>query len=541
MLWQQAGFMHMPKSNPKPAAQLSSADALSEFTKGLKTHVSAPNIYAYSPHEKQIRFHQSTAKIRCYIGGNRSGKTTGGVIEDIWRLQGNHPYQRVPPPPIRGRYIAVDFLDGVDGVALPQFSRWTPLSWLRGNSWYTAYDSYDRILYFENGSELKFMSYEQDVEKFSGTSQHFVHCDEEPPQPIYKENIARLVDTGGPISITMTPLDGMNWLFDEIYEPGILKQSPYIEIIEVDITDNPYISEGEIQIFISTLDEDEKAARIHGKYVTRGGLIYKGFNPGMHILQEGDFDWRDGNYLIAASMDHGFNNPTCFGYFAVDSDERVVQFYEHYVAGRTIDYHAKRHLEICEQLEIKPDYVVGDPSIRNSQPNTGTSISQEYAQHGVHILYGNNEVKDGIVRVARFLAKRRDNRPGFYITSNCKNTIREFGKYRWKTYQSKKTQHDNNKLEIPQKKDDHAMDMIRYFIMSRPDLTPGILAQPQPRQNPLGLATVAGNIDESLERAIREAREYGVAYSPREYIQPEPLLSGSTSWSISSDNIEGDW
>jgi phage terminase large subunit-like protein len=192
----------------KPKQDFSSVEAISELSKGLSKFVKAPNIYAYEPHDKQVIFHGSTTKITLYIGGNRSGKTTGGVVEDIWRLRGEHPFKRVPPPPIKGRFIGVDFLNGIDQIALPQFSRWLPLGDLKGGSWYTAYDSYERILRLENGSELKFMSYEQDVDKFSGTSQDFIHFDEEPPQEIYKENLARTIDSKGALSIHHDPCRG---------------------------------------------------------------------------------------------------------------------------------------------------------------------------------------------------------------------------------------------------------------------------------------------------------------------------------------------
>jgi phage terminase large subunit-like protein len=519
----------------KPKQDFSSVEAISELSKGLSKFVKAPNIYAYEPHDKQVIFHGSTTKITLYIGGNRSGKTTGGVVEDIWRLRGQHPFKRVPPPPIKGRFIGVDFLNGIDQIALPQFSRWLPIGDLKGGSWYSAYDSYERILRLENDSELKFMSYEQDTDKFSGTSQDFVHFDEEPPQDIYKENLARTIDSRGALIFTMTPVEGMTWLYDEIYEPGILKQNPNITVVEVDMTDNPYLAEGEIQIFLSTLDDDEKAARVHGKYVQRGGLIYKGFDPKIHVIEE--FDHKQPGLMIAAAMDHGFNNPTAFGWFAVDNDERVTLFHEYYQSGHTVDYHAEKYKEINKQLAVTPEYVVGDPSIRNTQAISGTSISEEYARLGVPILLGNNQVKDGIVRVARFLAKRGDGQPGFRITKDCQNFLREVRRYRWKTYQHKKAQYQNNAQETPQKKDDHLMDMTRYFIMSRPDLTPGILEQKQPRRNPLGYATVASDIDESLadlRRRMSSGYDEDGDYIGTNY------SSGSTHWSI-SDNIEGDW
>ena len=46
------------------------------------------------------------------------------------------------------------------------------------------------------------MSSDQDLQKFAGTSRHFVHFDEEPPEPVYEECRARLVDTNGDIGLS---------------------------------------------------------------------------------------------------------------------------------------------------------------------------------------------------------------------------------------------------------------------------------------------------------------------------------------------------
>lgn len=504
--------------------KLSSVSALGELTKGLRSYVKRPNIYGYNPHLKQEEFHRAIEKIRLLIGGNRSGKTVGGIAEDVFRLRGQHPYQRVPEPPVRGRIVGVDFLNGVEQILKPELARWLPIGDLKGGSWYTAYDNQERELTLENGSTLQFRSYEQDTDKFAGVSLHFVHMDEEPPQPIYKECLARTIDTGGVLYLTLTPVEGMTWLYDEVYEPGQTKQNANIKVIVVDTTENPHLSAGEIDIFISTLTDEEREARIHGKYSERGGLIYKSFGEA-HIIDE--FDHKRNDLVIACSMDHGFNNPTAWLWFAVDSDERVVLFHEYYESGRTVDYHAEQVREINQRLKCYPEYSVGDPSIRNTDPITGTSILEEYSKYDVFIIPGNNDVSAGIVRVARFL-KQSGDRPNLLVTKNCENTIREFRRYRWAKYASSKSQYQNNLRESPQKKDDHCMDALRYFIMSRPDLS-FIGSDVAPRQPIPGLGSIAAEdvfVDHPSKPKTRE-----------EYV-PIATTTGETQWMI-YDNIEG--
>jgi phage terminase large subunit-like protein len=154
------------------------------------------------------------AKGRQLLGGNRAGKTVAGVCEDVMWLTGQHRFREVPPPPIRGRIIAVDFNQGVDKIILPELAKWIPPSLLINGSWEDSYSSRLRTLTLSNNSFVELMSYEMDLEKFAGTSRHFIHFDEEPNQAIFNENMARLVDTGGSWWMTMTPVNGMTWTYD---------------------------------------------------------------------------------------------------------------------------------------------------------------------------------------------------------------------------------------------------------------------------------------------------------------------------------------
>src|SRR4030095_13273821 len=191
---------------------------LAQINAGIKRQAVSPNLYAYVPHEKQRLFHQSTKHTKLYIGGNRSGKTTGGVTEDIFWAIGKHPFRKVPDTPTRGRVVAVDFIQGVEKIILPEFGRWVPPSYLINGSWEDSYNKQLRTLELTNGSFIEFMSYDQDLEKFSGTSRHYVHYDEEPPKHIFNECQARLIDTDGSCWLTMTPVEGMTWVFEDLFD-----------------------------------------------------------------------------------------------------------------------------------------------------------------------------------------------------------------------------------------------------------------------------------------------------------------------------------
>ena len=65
----------------------------------------------------------------------------------------------------------------------------------------------------------------------------------------------------------------------------------------------------------------------------------------------------------------------------------------------------------------------------------------------------NKQLFAGITRVKEYLGARP---PKIYVFRNCVNLIRELKGYWW------------GDGDVPVKRDDHALDELRYYIMSRP-------------------------------------------------------------------------
>lgn len=492
------------------------SEAIKEMVDGLSRVAYAPDINSYTPHRKQERFHKSSKKTRLYIGGNRSGKTTGGIVEDIWWLTHRHPYLDTPKHrPVAGRIISVDFLNGIAKIIIPQLKQWVPPSQLRGGSWYSAYDSMERTLNFENGSFVELMSYDQDLDKFAGTSRDFIHYDEEPPEDIRIENQTRLIDRKGREWFTLTPVEGMLWIYDKIYEPGIVGHSD-IDVVEVGMEENPHLDKEEVKKYLDSLDEEEREIRGHGKFVQRGGLVYKIFKPTTHVIDTvSPRDLIGREYRWYMSLDHGFNNPTAVLWHAVDSDNRVITFDEHYESERTIDYHSAVIAERQRLHGRAPDLNVCDPALAQRQAVTGTSIQTEYAIRGIGFALGNNDMLTGVAKVNQYLELGKDDKPSWLITRNCANLIRELQRLRWKTWASKKQQSQNNPYDKIHAKDDHACDSARYFFSFLPELRQ---RNPLPDKR-LALPKIGGN---SAKRGDRPS------FDPN--LTPEALSGEKTKW-----------
>lgn len=290
---------------------MSNLDITGLFSQALADAVGRPTIHNYVPHSKQLKFHKSIKKIKLYIGGNRSGKTVGGAVEACYWMRGQHPYRKVPEAPTRGRIVTVSRIEGINQLIIPQIKQWLPPSSLINGSWEDSYDKAEFLLTLSNGSTAQLMTYEQKLAKFAGDKLNWLWCDEEPPNDIWKECRVRLMDWGGSAWITMTPVDGMTWVYDDIYMPALKGEMPQALIVIIDTDENPYITQEQKDEVFADLDEDELKARKRGEFVHLGGLVYKIFNPDLHVYHEEIDPGLLYNWNQFASMDHGLNNPTC--------------------------------------------------------------------------------------------------------------------------------------------------------------------------------------------------------------------------------------
>ena len=265
----------------------------------------------------------------------------------------------------------------------------------------------------------------------------------------------RVLDRKGDIFGTMTPLKGLTFLYDEIYLNRRNNPEVWYEFMEW--ADNPYLSKKEIALLERTLDETALQARKFGRFAAREGLVYPEFDESVHVIEPFDVpkDWQD-----MISIDPGLKNPLSAHWYAADYDGNVYVVAEHYRAGEDVDYHAARIREISAALGWKRDAQGRVRALIDSAAGQRTlasskSVSELFYERGILVdPRVDKEMFSGIARVKSYL-KRGNGMPDLYIFSSCPNLIREMKGYFW------------GKGDHPEKRDDHALDELRYYLMSR--------------------------------------------------------------------------
>lgn len=442
------------------------AQALRELRE-LEHHRKTNPLAYYTPHAKQREFHGSKATFRAFLGGNRAGKTTAGIGDDLIQAVDRDvlpehllPYKRWEPP-FFCRVVIPDLGPTLEGVTLQKVREWCPPSQLQGGSLDSAWDAKLRILRFRNGSWFQFNSNEQELSKLAGTALHRVHFDEEPRRDIYQESLMRLIDFNGDVLLTMTPLLGLSWTFDELYEPYMRGELPDSLIVEVDMDDNPHLTEAAKERALAGLSHEEREARKKGRFVHFAGLIYDEFDQGVHVapplteLPEIRTD--------IAGIDPGIRFPALLFAF-VDEHDVLHVFDELCPNDVTVDQLAIEYHRRSEQWGFCPGpWNVIDPSARNRDQRTGKSLQEAFRRAGVVTILGQNDVMAGINAVKQRLQTGR-----LVVHANCETTIQQLRKYRWRT---PSRQAEAAVPERPVKRDDHTCDALRYIVMS-PLVTP---------------------------------------------------------------------
>jgi phage terminase large subunit-like protein len=304
------------------------------------------------------------------------------------------------------------------------------------------------------------MTFEQDIDKFGGAALHRCHFDEEPPEPIWKECGARLIDYGGDQVFTMTPLMGMSWMYDSIYARRFEEK---FTVVEADMDDNPHLNQEEKDEYLEGLTDEERKARKSGQFTHFGGVVFPEFDPDIHIVPEDSIDPEHiaGQEVIVA-IDPGLNK-TAVSFLAFDKDNSALVFDELYLSNATVETAASAIKQKLidwgtEKGPLVPKMFVIDPSARNRSLVNKDQVQGEYARCGIYCAPAQNAREVGLFQMKRrFQAKPS---PLLQISSRCKWLRWEIQRYR-----KKETKDGSFDAEDG---DDHLVDATRYGCMTHP-------------------------------------------------------------------------
>lgn len=436
----------------------------------------------FEPNGPQTRYIDMVGEQKPFISifsaANGIGKTTlvvnvlANLIFGPQNRFFDKPIFRKWPYPKRFRFITDPKLVEEIGPFHTEIKKWWPRGRYEaikgGKSYYSQYKA--------NGFLIDVMSYEQDLQQFEGTTLGAVLFDEPPVRTIWNASLARL-RMGGMAMVFMTPLTQAAWFFDDVV-PRHTDSIVYGDIEENCIQHGVrgQLEHGNIERMLAEMDKDEVEARAHGKAMYLQGLVYKGFDPRVHVLNQ-DITVPQGAQVWHIVDPHG-DKPFAMIWAFADSVGKLFVFdewpnepfekmhgcqlgtedYKRIILNKEQGFRVTKRIMDRHFAEVRT--VQTRKTLREAFQEKGLNFDMSY--HG-----GTEEIDVGVVEVKNRLSYNTAlpideiNHPRLYISPRCTNTIKAFG--RW-SLDPKTGQYQEGFKDF--------MDVVRYYVMANPKFSP---------------------------------------------------------------------
>ena len=378
---------------------------------------------------------------------NGVGKTVGlvGIAGAIMFGTGNryfdYPRFKAWPYPKRLRIVSEPSQIEEGGPIPTEIAKW----WPKGR-YKTFKDSKHYVKRYEaNGFILEVLTYEQEAAQHEGANLGLVLFNEPPPEHLWTPNISRL-RAGGIAVVGMTPLTEAGWFFDKV----VPRHTDFIVYGDVETACKQHGTRGhldhdQIQKMIAEYDPEEREARIEGKAMYLKGLIFKAFNPQVHVLKDEVFP--PAGATIYHVVDPHENKPFAMIWAFVDGKGDVYVYDEW--PNQDFDKWKNCGLGIQEYKNIVQDKEQGFEvhkriidrhfaEIRHMVGMTRKTLRDQFRETGLEFYpsyQALEEVETGILMVRDYLKYNPDrpldfnNKPKLFINNHCRNTIKHLSRW----------------------------------------------------------------------------------------------------------------
>lgn len=231
--------------------------------------------------------------------------------------------------------------------------------------------------------------------------------------------------------------------------------------IPANLRDNPYLMQtDDYMANLMSLPEIQRRQLLEGDWDVAEGAMFDEFKRHIHVIDPFPVPAHWPRFRAA---DWGYKSPACCLWFAVGPDGELYVYRELYVTNHTSVEFANKVLEMEEGENVR--YGILDVSAWNQRGDTGPSIAEQMIQYGCRWRPSDrskNSRANGWMELHRRLrVDPETEEPSIFFFSNCINTIRTVPMV---------PIDKNNPDDIDTDSEDHALDALRYGIMSRPHM-----------------------------------------------------------------------
>jgi hypothetical protein len=249
-----------------------------------------------------------------------------------------------------------------------------------------------------------------------------------------------------------------------------------IGVVEAEIEDNciehgirGILKHGDIMNMISEYSEEDKQARVHGRFQHLTGLVLKKMSRQIHVIRP--FQIRPQDFCVIELLDCHPRNPDAVMWVAFnEKGEKYVvdELYENFANVDDMEYKIKRKADQYRVLQRR-----ADPSAWIEDQHTRVSLAKMLAERGLHYIPASKERTQGITLINYALDYEIKNiegqellvkKPMLYFFESAVRTIWEAEHWQYNEWTGKAAE-KRNQSEKPMDKDDHQMENLGRALL----------------------------------------------------------------------------
>lgn len=417
--------------------------------------------------------------ISLFSAANGVGKTAAGVniLANLFWYRPNNPWFqgklfREFPYNKKGRIVSDPTT--VSSTLVPELKKWFPANRFTTDK---VGKNYEYRWKTDTDYEFDLMTYDQQVKEFESATLGWVWFDEPPPEAIYKATVSRM-RTGGMIFITMTPLTGSAYLYDQIITNP---QKGQREFITATVEDNcidhgirGILRHEDIERMVAEYSEEDKQARVFGRFQHLTGLVFKEWERKIHLIKPFQITMQD--YCVYQRLDNHPRNPDAVLWVAVDAKGNKYVIDELYGKWTTEEL-VYRIMQKDAQYRVV-DWKA-DPSAFIVDQHTNNSLAsriEEISNYKLRYTPASKARQTATTRIHDALSYQYTDghlirSPELHVFETLERTIFEFEHWQYNEYRGK-TAERYNPSEKPQDKDDHMMENLGRALIDEPCFIP---------------------------------------------------------------------
>lgn len=418
-----------------------------------------------------------------FSAANGVGKTCVSaniVAHLLWGAESENPYFNLPlfknfPFPKKGRIVSDP--ENLKINLIPTLKEWFPEGRYKATKGGKQYESAWKT---DTGWEFDIMSYEQDAKEFESATLGWAWFDEPPTEAIFKATVSRM-RKGGIIFISETPLYAA-WLYDHVIanpdtDLAAKGQRVYIEAgVEAACKQHGvrgHLEHDHIEAMVAEYTEDEKQARVFGKFQHLIGLRFKQFDRTIHVVRPFDINYKD--FTVYEALDPHPRTPDAVLWIAVDRQGRKFVIDELWLKcqGGTEEL-AQKIKQKADQYRvvrriIDPSALIPDQHTNKSLHSRLSSLGLTYQEASKLRAQSDRRIEDSLTYQKLGVTGQEEfiKAPEVYFFDTCKRTIWELEHLRWDEWTGKSAENKGQK-EKAMDKDDHEIENLGRLLIQEP-------------------------------------------------------------------------